>query len=180
METGVSRRDKMKTLFGAVALATVVALLAPPIAQAAVQAVRVKGAVKVKDSFGGNIESEAIADMGLLEAPGSDGALAVRNFAGGGGFLGAGDCSEGTDNATGNFLENEVTVSGSIVTGIIITGDGTVTVTSAALNNIPLLNFAVNNNNPNVFVGLGNGLTATAPLSFTGNGTNCNFVILGQ
>jgi hypothetical protein len=182
----VSRRERFKAVIWAIALATVVVLLVPPIAEAAkAQVVKVKGNVKVVDSDGDAIESEVIPDMGLLAAEGSDGALAVRNFAGGGGFLGAGDCTDGTDPAAGNFLENFVTVSNVIVTGIIITGDGVVTVSSAALNDIPLLNFTVNNQNPNEFVGLGNGLTATAPLTFTctngaGGDGNAGFVILGQ
>jgi hypothetical protein len=97
------------------------------------------------------------------------------------GLLGAGDCTASREPAQGP-LKNSVTLSqGAIVTGLIITGTGTVRVTSEALQNIPLANFTVNAQNPNEFVGLGNGLTVTSPLTFTGiDGTACNFVVLGQ
>ena len=188
MKTEVSRRERFSAILGAIALATVVVLLVPPVAEAQKGGVKIKGKVKVVDSDGDNIESEVISDMGLLSAPGSDGAIAVRNFAGGGGFLGAADCSEGTDPGAGDFQENFVTVSNVIVTGIIITGtDSTVTATSAAVGEglLPLLNFQVNDSNPNEFVGLGNGLTATAPLTFTctatgGGDGNGKLVVLGQ
>lgn len=179
----VSRGEKRRTFIAAISVALMVMLVGAPVVQAAVQAVKVKGAVKVKDSTGDVIESKAIGTMGLLEAPGSDGAIAVRNYAGGGGFLGAGDCTASTEPAAGP-LANTVTLSGGkIVTGIIITGTGTVRVTSDAIGNglVPLANFTVSNQDANEFVGLGNGLTVTAPLKFTGiDGTACNFVILGQ
>lgn len=183
MNVDVSRSEKLKAVFGAVALAAVVALLAPPIAEAATKAVRIKGPVKIKDSNNNVIESKAIPTMGLLQAEGSDGALSVRTFGGGGGFLGAGDCTPGQNPGAGDFLPNSVSVSNAIVTGIIITGTGTVTATSAAVGEgqVPLLRFQVNAQHPNEFVGLGNGLTATAPLTFTGSGGgSCNFVVLGQ
>ena len=177
-----TRREKRQTFFAAIALALVVSIVAAPVVEAAVQ--RIKGTVtaKVKDTNGSDVESEAIGPMGILQAEGSEGALAVRNYAGGGGFLGAGDCTPGGGTAT-DPLNNVVTVSNAIVTGIIITGDGTVTTTSAAVGNgqVPLTRFEVDAQNPNEFVGLGNGLTATAPLTFTGTGgETCNFVILGQ
>jgi hypothetical protein len=107
----------------------------------------------------------------------------VRNFAGGGGLLGAGDCTSSTDPAQGP-LPNTVTLAGGhVVTGIIITGTGTVRITTQAVGQgqVPLANFVVNEANPNEFVGLGNGLSVTTPLTFTGiNGTACNFIILGQ
>lgn len=180
----------MKALFGAIALATVIALLAPPIAQAAVQAVRVKGAVKVKDSTGDNIDAKDIGGLGLFSAPGSDGALATRTFAGGGGLLGTGDC---TANAT-TSRPNVYTVDANpetIITAVIVTGtDAKVAVTAPALNNtigpFPVANFQTTAENPNVFVGLGNGLTVTpSELVFTctgadgGDGSG-DFVILGQ
>jgi hypothetical protein len=179
LNADVSRRERFKALFGAIALAIVVMLVAPPVVQAATQAVKVKGKVKVADTDGDAIESKAIADMGLLAAEGSDGALAVRNFAGGGGFLGAADCTE-TD---ADGLVNTVSVGNAIVTGIIMTGtDATWTVTSAAIGGglLPLLNFRTTTDNPNEFVGLGNGLTLTAPLTFTCTGTNGNIAVLGQ
>ena len=183
----VSGREKRRSFFTAIGVALMVMLVAAPIAQATHHAVKIKGAVKIKDSNGVKIESKVIPDMGLLQAPGSAGAIATRTFAGGGGFLGAGDCTESTEPQLGP-LPDVVSVSNAIVTGIIITGtSGKVTVTSAAVGNnqLPLSVFRVNAENPNEFVGLGNGLTATAPLQFKGSGEDggngaCNFVILGQ
>lgn len=184
MNVDVSRRERFKALAGALALAVIVVVLAPPAVEAATQTVRVKGKVKIADSLGATIESEPIAPMGILQAEGSDGALAVRTFAGGGGFLAAGDCT--TTQADG--LSNAVDVSNVIVTGIIMTGTGgRITVTSQAVGGgqLPLLRFRVNADNPNEFIGLGNGLTVTAPLTFTctaedGGEGNANFVLLGQ
>ncbi|MDQ4125318.1 MAG: hypothetical protein M3134_06945 [Actinomycetota bacterium] len=180
----VSAREKRQTFLSAIAIALAVFVLGAPVVEAAVSRVKLSGGTataKVKDSNGSSIESEEIADMGLTDAPGSTGAVAVRNFAGGGGLLGAGDCTASTEPAQGP-LPNTVTLGGgNIVTGIIITGTGTVRVTTDALGPIPLANFAVNAENPNEFVGLGNGLTTTTPLHFTGiDGTACNFVIIGQ
>jgi hypothetical protein len=180
----VSRREKFKALAGALALACIVVVLGPPAVQAATQAVKVKGNVKIVGTDGTPIESEVIPPMGLLQAEGSDGALAVRTFAGGGGFLDAGDCTATTEDG----LPNEVDISNSIITGIILTGtDGKIAVTSAAIGGgtLPLVDFRVNEANPNEFVGLGNGLTLTAPLTFscTGEGGgdgDANFVLLGQ
>lgn len=179
----VTRRDKRRTFLSAVALAAIVAVLMPPVVQAAIQKVKVQGTVKTADTTGDSIESEAIPPMGLLQAEGSDGALAVRTFGGGGGLLRAGDCTASTEPAQGP-LPNTGTVSTSIITGIIITGTGTVRVSTDALSpgvQLPLANFTVNANHPNEFVGLGNGLTVTSPLTFTGvDGTACNWVVLGQ
>jgi hypothetical protein len=181
----VSQREKFKALAGALALACLVVVLGPPAVKAATQTVKVKGNVKIVGTDGTPIESEVIPPMGLLQAEGSDGALAVRTFAGGGGFIDAGDCTAETE-VSG--LPNEVSVSNAIVTGIIITGtDGKIQITSAAIGGgtLPLVNFRVNEANPNEFVGLGNGLTLTAPLTFscTGEGGgdgDANFVLLGQ
>lgn len=181
-----TRSEKRRTFFAAIAISLMVMLVAAPVVQAAAQAVKVKNKpqVKIKDSNGDVIESEPIADMGLLAAEGSDGAIAVRNYAGGGGFQGAADCTA----TQADGLANSVEVSNAIVTGLIITGtDAKVTVTSAAIGGgaLPLANFRVNANHPNEFVGLGNGLTATAPLTFTctaegGGDGNGNVVVLGQ
>ena len=178
-----TRREKRQTFITAIVLALAVSFIAAPVVEAAVQRVRGTVTAKVKDTNGSAVESEAIGPMGILEAEGSEGALAVRNYAGGGGFLGAGDCTPGGGTAT-DPLSNVVTVSNAIVTGIIITGEGTVTVTSQAVlsGQVPLARFTVDQQqHPNEFVGLGNGLTATAPLTFTGTGGGtCNYVILGQ
>ena len=180
----VSKRDRRQTFLAAIAIGLCVFILGAPVVQAAISRVKLAGGTatsKIKDSGGGTVESRPIPDMGLTLAEGSTGAIAVRNYAGGGGLLGAGDCTASTDPAQGP-LSNTVDLSGGhVVTGIIITGTGTVRITTDALGPIPLANFVVNAQHPNEFVGLGNGLTVTTPLHFTGiDGTACNFVILGQ
>jgi hypothetical protein len=148
-------------------------ILAPPLAQAATQTI--KGTVKIKDSGNGTISASAIGSMGLFEAAGSSGALDVRNFAGGGGVLGAADCSAATP------LEDNVAVTDSIVTGIILTGtSSTWTATAAAFGPIPLANWTLSASNSDVFVGLGNGLTITTELKITCTGTSGNLIVVGQ
>lgn len=197
MDTQVTRRDKRRSFFGAIAVACVVMLIGAPVVQAAVQNVRVKGAVKIKDSNGVPIESEAMPSLGLLGAEGSSGALAVRTFGGGGGLLGTGDCTAAAGPAAdGSFSRpNTVTVEAgedTIITGIIITGeDANVSVSAPNLNTVigpgAVNTFSTTQQNPNVFIGLGNGLTVSpAELVFkctgdggTGDGSG-NFTILGQ
>jgi hypothetical protein len=174
-----SAREKRTTFVKVVVGCLLAFILAPPLASAATQAVKVTNAVKVKDSTGDAIDSAAVADMGLFAATGSSGAIAVRNFAGGGGFLGAGDCTA----TAADGLTNVVTITNSIVTGMIFTGtDATFTVTSDAVGAgaLPLLNFRVSTAHPEEFVGLGNGLTLTDALKITCTGTNGNVVVLGQ
>ena len=174
-----SAREKRSTFVKVVVGCLMAFIIAPPLAQAATQAVKVTNAVKVKDSTGDAIESEAVDPMGLFGAEGSSGALAVRTFGGGGGFLGAADCTE----TTADGLTNTVSVTDSIVTGIILTGtDATFTMTSDAVGAgvLPLTRFRVSTDNPNEFVGLGNGLTLTDALTLTCSGTNGNAVLLGQ
>jgi hypothetical protein len=164
-------------------------LIGAPVVQAAVRTVRVKGAVKIKDTNGLPVESEAIAQMGLLNAEGSAGAIAVRNFAGGTGFLGTGDCTAANDPRP-----NVVTVDAdkdTIITGIIVTGDdANVAVTApdlaAVIGPAAINTFSTTPENPNIFVGLGTGLTVSpAKLVFTctgdggGDGSG-NFTLLGQ
>lgn len=199
LNTQVTGRDKRRSFLGAIAVAAVVMLIGAPVVQAAVQTVRVKGAVqvkpvKVKGTNNVPIESEVVAPLGLLQAEGSAGALAVRNFAGGGGFLGTGDCTEAAGTAT-DPRPNTVTVAAganTIITGIIITGeDANVAVSAPDLANVigpgPVNTFSTTRENPNLFIGLGNGLTVSpAKLVFTctgdggtGDGSG-NFTILGQ
>lgn len=180
----VTGREKRQTFFTAVAIAVAVFIVGAPVVEAAISKVKLAGGTataKVKDSDGDTLESERIPPMGLTLAEGSEGAVAVRNFAGGGGLLGAGDCTASTEPAQGP-LPNTVTLGGgNILTGIIMTGTGTVRITTDALGPIPLANLTVNAENPNEFIGLGNGLTITTPLHVTGiDGTACNFVLLGQ
>ncbi|MDQ3914068.1 MAG: hypothetical protein M3279_02890 [Actinomycetota bacterium] len=182
----VSGRDRRQTFFAAIGIALTVFIVGAPVVEAAISRVKLAGGTatsKIKGSDGAEIESEAIGPMGLLQAEGTDGAIAVRNYAGGGGLLGAGDCTASTEPAQGP-LKNVVELSGGdIVTGLIVTGTGTVRVTSLALGNhqLPLANFTANAENPNVVVAFGTGLTLTSQLRFTGiDGTACNFVVLGQ
>src|SRR5687767_3586448 len=96
----VSRRDKRQTFFAAIGIALAVFVLGAPVVEAAISRVKLAGGTataKVKDSSGDVVESEAIPAMGLTQAEGTDGAIAVRNFAGGGGLLGAGDCTASTE-----------------------------------------------------------------------------------
>ena len=194
MDTQITRREKRRSFLGAIAVASVVMLIGAPVVQAAVQTVKVRGAVKVKGTNNVPIESEALASLGLLGAEGSSGAVAVRNFAGGGGFLGTGDCTAAAGTAT-DPRPNTVTVAAgadTIITGIIITGeDANVSVTAPDLANVigpgAVNTFSTTQQNPNVFIGLGNGLTVSpAKLVFTctgdggtGDGSG-NFTILGQ
>ena len=174
-----SRREKRQSFIVAIALAAVVSMLAAPVVQAAVQT------VKIKDTGGGTIDAKKIPAMGLFDAKGSGGAIAVRNFAGGGGFLGAIDC--GTDPSEPQS-EEFVGQAGSIVTGIILGGtDAKATIFSDAVGGgaLPLLRLRADANDPNEFVGLGNGLTLTDNLTIrcTGesdpNGAG-QVIILGQ
>jgi hypothetical protein len=168
-----SGREKRSTFVKVVVACLMAFIIAPPLASAATSV------VKIKDSGGGAIEASKVDPMGLFGAAGSSGAVAVRNFAGGGGFLGAADCTE----STADGLTNVVSVTNSIVTGMIFTGtDGTFTVTSDAVGAgvLPLLKFRVSTATPNEFVGLGNGLTLTDALTITCTGTNGNVVVLGQ
>ena len=194
LDTQVTGRDKRRSFLGAIAVASVVMLIGAPVVQAAVQNVRVKGAVKVKGTNNVPIESEAIAPLGLLQAEGSAGSLAVRNFAGGGGFLGTGDCTAAAGTAA-DPRPNTVTVAAganTIITGIIVTGeDANVSVSAPDLANVigpgAVNTFSTTRENPNLFIGLGNGLTVSpAKLVFTctgdggtGDGSG-NFTILGQ
>jgi hypothetical protein len=174
----VSAREKRSTFVKVLVACLMAAVLAPPLAQAAVTTI--KGTVKVKDSAGDAIDSKPVPAMGLFGAAGTNGAVAVRNFAGGGGFLGAADCTA----ALTDGLPNTVTVDNSIVTAILITGtNATYTVTSEAIGagQLPLLNFTVSAGNPSITASLPTGLTLTDALTFTCSaGDNGNIVLLGQ
>lgn len=187
-----SARDKRQGWMAAIALSLVATFVAQPAIAAAVQAVKVQGKVKVADTDGDSIESETIDSLGLLGAEGApEGAIKTQMFAGGTGLLGTGDCDT---NAPPTDRPNTVTVPAAedtIITGIIITGtDAKVTVTAPDLDPIigpfPVANFRADANTPNVFVGLGTGLTVSpSELVFTctglaGGGGEGDFVILGQ
>ena len=179
-ELGVARRDMRQTWVIAIVGIAVLFVAGMPAVQAAAQKVKVQGKV-------GNLDAKRVPALGLLGAPGSDGAVAVRNFAGGGGLLGAGDCNPATprpgDAGNGVVVDPSKT---TIITAIILTGtDAEVGVTAPDLGPLfadPVVTFSVDAANPNVFVGLGNGLNVfPSELVFecTG-GTDGQFVILGQ
>ena len=177
-----TRREKRQSFFVAIALASVVMLIGAPVVQAAVQAVRVTNtpSVKIKDTGGGKVNSEPVPDMGLTAVPGSAGAMDVRVYAGGTGVLGVGDCSA----AAGTGAANVVEVPGNrVITAFIMTGTGTVTLTSDAVGGgvLPLNRFVTDAGTPNYSLSLPNGLGTTAPLKFTGtDGTTCQFTVLGE
>ena len=109
MEFGpVSRTDKRQVFGLAVMLAVGAFTLGSPVVQAAVQTVTIRA------TDGHAIESKNIPPMGLTDAQGAKGALAVRTFEGGGGLLGAGDCTASTQPASGP-LSNTVTLGGGHV-----------------------------------------------------------------
>ena len=174
-----SRREKRQSFVVALLIAAVVSVMAAPAVEAALQT------VKVKDSDGSAIDAKTVPPMGLFDAKGSNGAIAVRNFAGGGGFLGAIDC--GTD-PTEPQSEEFVGQSGSIITGIIIGGtDAKATIFSDAVAGgaLPLMRLRANAANPNEFVGLGNGLTLTDNLTIrcageSGANGDGQVIVLGQ
>jgi hypothetical protein len=180
-----TRREKRQSFFVAIALAAAVMILAAPVVQAAVQSVKVANtpSVKLKDTAGGRINSEPVGPMGITGVTGSSGAVDVRVYAGGTGVLGLGDCS--TTDADG-FTNVVAVPGGKVVTAFILTGTGTVTMTSEALTQnqpVPLSKFHVDSANPNFALTLPEGLGTTAPLTFTANAGapgDCSFVVLGQ
>jgi hypothetical protein len=176
-----SRRDKRQAFVIALALATLMVILSAPVVEAQVR--RIRGTVNVKDTNGDAIESEAIGQSGL-PAPtgGSSGAIAVRTFAGGNSFLGAADCDP-ADPATGDPFGNVLNVpAGHLVTGVIMTGDTTIRVTSEAIGagQIGLLTFETNAQNPVETLALDNGLELTDNLILTCTAGDGQFVAIGQ
>lgn len=181
------RRERRQSFVVALAVAVGLSVLFAPVVEAAVQ--KIKGTVNVKDTSGDAIDSASTGNLGLFQAAGSDGAIAVRNFAGGGGFLGAADCSAAT--ALGDTITlptaNNV---GRIVTGIIVTGSNASAAVSSeqvdtlfglpATADFPVANITTTAENQTQSLSLGNGLTLTAPLKIKCNGTNGNIVVLGQ
>lgn len=175
------KRERRSAFVMALVLAIAVSVLAAPVVEAAVTKIKGTVTAKVKDSTGDTIESEVVGPGGLFQTGGSTGAIAVRTFAGGNAFMGAGDCTS-PPTAT-DPLDNKVTVDGgNIVTGIIMTGDMTVTVTSLAVGQgqLPLLNLQTTAQSPNEFIGLGNGLELDDDLILTCTQGDGNFVVVGQ
>ena len=175
-----AKRERRQSFVVALVLAIAVSVLAAPVVEAAVT--RIKGTVNVKDTNGSAVEAEAIAPGGAFQTGGSSGAIAVRTFAGGNAFAGAADCTA-TPTPT-DPLTNSISVEGgNIVTGIIATGSNmNIRVTSQAVGagQLPLLNFQTTAENPNVFIGLGNGLELDDQLTLTCTAGTGNFVVVVQ
>ncbi|MGH2786625.1 MAG: hypothetical protein ACRDJV_01780 [Actinomycetota bacterium] len=180
-----SRRETRRTWALALVFVAAIFVAGAPVVQAAAQAVRVTNtpSVKIKDTSNGRINSQNIGKLGLFDAPGSNGAVDVRTFGGGGGLLAAGDCHAGSPRpATATIPASNSTV----ITALIITGtDATVQVDAPELDPAigpnPVVQFRVDAGTPQTFVGLGNGLTVTpSSLVFTCVGTNGEFAVLGQ
>ena len=180
------KRERRQSFVLALVLALVVSILAAPVVEAAVT--RIKGTVNVKDSSGDAIDAAATGALGLFQAEGSSGAVAVRNFAGGGGFLGAADCNAAT------ALPDTITLPsnniGKIVTAVIVTGsDASAAISSEQVDTLfgvpasadfPVANITTTAENQTQSLALGNGLTLTAPLKLKCNGTDGNIIVLGQ
>jgi hypothetical protein len=215
-------RDRTRTFVAIIAMVLIASVISAPVASA-INSVfaRIKstsggtikasggavwtkqqGGVKVQDSGGGAVESSPVTFNNAPFPPtgaGSTGAIDVKSYAGGGSFLGAGDCTTATGGADigagGQGLPNTVVVpAGTIITALLVNGtDGQVKVTSAlpALAAIPgLQRYRVTPNMPNVTAAFGSGLAITDALTFEGinaadNGVTetageCNFVVIGQ
>ncbi|MDQ3956457.1 MAG: hypothetical protein M3285_13010 [Actinomycetota bacterium] len=185
-DLGMNERRDGQLFCSVVALAVAVFISGAPVVEAAVSKVRLAGGqatAKIKSTDGGVIESKPVGRLGVFEGKGSPGAVDVRDFPGGVGILGAGDCTASTEPAQGP-LANVVAISpGNVISDLIVTGTGTIRVTSAAIGGgaIPLANFVVNAESPNAVVPFANGLKASkTTITFTGiDGTACNFLILG-
>ena len=181
------KRERRQTFALTLVFALVLTWILAPVVEAQVQ--RIKGTVNVKDSNGSTVDSAATGALGLFQAPGSDGAVAVRNFAGGGGFLGAADCTSATALPDTITLPTSTGV-GRIVTAIIVTGtDASAAISSEQVDalfgvpanaDFPVSNITTTTQNQTQSLALGNGLTLTAPLKIKCNGTNGNIIVLGQ
>jgi hypothetical protein len=210
-----SRGDSRRTVFMIVAAIIAASVISAPLASAVTTVVaRIKstsgakirasggavhtkqqGAVtaKLRDSGSGAVEASSVNFAGSVFPPSianSTGAIDVKTYAGGGALFGAGNCT-----ATPADGPNVVIVPANThITGIIMTqgttgGSGQVNVQSdlAALAGLRLLRLRVSDASPNAFVGLGNGITITDDLTFTGHAEDdelldgdCRFVIVGQ
>jgi hypothetical protein len=207
VKDSVSRRDNRRTFLTVVGVGLAIGVIAAPLATAghgghtipvAVkgQPIGVKGTVtsRIQGSAESNevgtsrlLETESIADMGLTGVEGSQGALAVRTYGGGGGLLAFGDCDATVSGTPPIDPLNTATLSDKIITALILTGtDGKLVTTSGVAPGHPILQMRVDGaTNPNEFIGLGNGLSVSVPLTFTCTGENGpagdgEWVILGQ
>jgi hypothetical protein len=204
VENDVTKLRRSKGVMKWVAIAGVFAVMAPPLAYAAVQEVKVTNEPTVKVGNVARVKGTTnVGQLGLFGTKPISGA--IRNMPVPGAFLGAGDCLN-TDDPAGNAQSSNVTIpadgGNTVVTGIIITGrpplapgdtsvpNGAVYVSTDAVQSSPgnpvnLLEARVNEANPNVTVDLGPGLALTDDLHFEGraygggDGGDCAFAVLG-
>ncbi len=197
-----TRREKWHVFAAAIIGAFLVSLVGPPVVEAATSTVKVKGPVvaKIQDSTGDVVVSREIPDMGLTASEGSEGALDVNSFPGGGGVLGIADCSaaEGASAPPGRNLPNKIEIpGGKIATAIIVTGnsvraqisseatDALILGAQAGAADYPITVFRTTPDNPNVATSLGTGLSTTAPLKMLctapdGTDADGNVIVLGR
>src|SRR5687767_5773379 len=112
-----SRREKRQAFMLALALATVMMIIAAPVVEAAVT--RVTGTVnaKVRDTGGGAVEADAVPG-GAGQSALSAGALDVKTHAGGGGLITNGDCDG--DDSDGRASSKTVAANpNTIITALI-------------------------------------------------------------
>lgn len=186
MENEATKLRKKVGIMKWVALAGAVAIIAPVGVNAATNNVVIKdrnsaskaevsgsGAVKVGGSVnakvkgtGGNLDSEAIPAQGPLEFVGSDGALDVRTYAGGAGFLGAADCDAANPGAGDFFPEDLIVPGGTVVTTVMLTGTNSKwDLKASALGNATVNTFRLTPDNPQMAVSIPTGLGLTAPVT---------------
>lgn len=124
MEGPDSARADTRRFFMVAALAVLVGLVAPTGVEAAKSSkVTIKNpflTTRAQDTTGDAIEAEAIPPMGTTAIPGSDGALAVRAYAGGGGFIGAIDCDTASPPSDSITIATDAT-GNEVVTALIAT-----------------------------------------------------------
>lgn len=178
-----SKGDKRTTLFTALAIVAGLVLLSAPVVSAATQTVKVKGPVNIRDTDGTALESGAVSG-GAGQGTASEGALAVRNFAGGGGLITNGDCDG--DASDGRASQKTVAANANtIITAIILTGpDAHLSILAPGLEGVtgagPVATLQTTASNPTVTAAFSTGLRLTpAPLVFNCTGEG-DFVLLGQ
>ncbi len=181
----ISRQEKRQTMVVALVLAAAVFILSAPAVEAAIRKVKLAGGTttaKIQDSDGDSVQAEDIGQMGLNLAPGAEGTLGVRNFAGGGGVLGFGDCDDVDQEGVTRVAE--IAPGPDVrITGLYLTGtDATVSMTMPdVFGPNELLRFRATADNPVVSVISAFGLSVTpARLVFTCTGTEGEFVVVGQ
>jgi len=198
VENEATKLRRSKGVMKWVAIAGVFAVMAPPLAYAAIQDVKVTNTpdVKVRDSAGGNINSKKVAPNGLFNALGSPGSL--DTFEQTNGFLGLADAIP--QSPAPSTLSIPAAGGKSVLRQILVTqspnfpGDNTncqIVISSNAIllpdgeTPAPLLEMHVDAANNAEVVDLGAGLQLTDPLHIAVSGigggetANCAVAALG-